>query len=387
MFKSNSYFLSQVHQPFFLLSFLNAIILIVIFALSMHGIIATKINTSLFHAFGLIYLFFTPAFFGFLFTTFPRFLQLNINTKDSYIKIYIGFIFTSLIFILGSMYSIFLAQLSMLLVFLLILWAFKILLYMHKESTSLKKHDTFWILVGLFFGIVSSFLFIFSLQNIYLIQIASSIAIYLYLFVLAFSVAQRMIPFFSNCQYTKNESFLKIVTLLLFMHVVVYNITNNGTFVIDLFLSLIILKEILRWKLPFPNPNPMLWILHLSIFWIPLSFFISSITTLISYLYDYHFVYISEHLLVLGFIFTVLIGFGTRVTLGHSGNSMYANKLTRVLFIMTQLLVFSRVLLSIFASMSIDFQIIFDITICVWIVVFVLWIYQYSKVLIFGNKL
>ncbi|MCX6073897.1 MAG: NnrS family protein [Campylobacterales bacterium] len=35
--------------------------------------------------------------------------------------------------------------------------------------------------------------------------------------------------------------------------------------------------------------------------------------------------FLGTHLLVLGFLTTILIGFGTRVTLGHSGQPPHAN--------------------------------------------------------------
>ncbi|MCB4758200.1 MAG: NnrS family protein [Sulfurovum sp.] len=67
------YFFLQPHQPFFLLAFINAIIAMLIFMLSYKGITNLEIPASNFHGYSMLYLFFTPAFVAFLFTTFPRF--------------------------------------------------------------------------------------------------------------------------------------------------------------------------------------------------------------------------------------------------------------------------------------------------------------------------
>ena len=58
---------------------------------------------------------------------------------------------------------------------------------------------------------------------------------------------------------------------------------------------------------------------------------------------------------MLGFLFTVLIGFGTRVTIGHSGNMMVATPYVKFLFIFTQVVVLVRLAVSVVASFGYDF--------------------------------
>jgi uncharacterized protein involved in response to NO len=387
MFKSKNYFLSQPHQPFFLLSFVNAILLIIIFSLSMHGLLTLKINTSLFHSYGLIFLCFTPAFFGFLFTTFPRFLSVEIINKEFYTKIFTLFSIGNILFLIGSIYYDLLVNISMFIIFVGYLLSIKKLIELHLQSSAENKHDTFWILIGFCFGIISRILFLLSNTYITFISYGAQVGIYLYLFLVAFAVAQRMIPFFSHCQYEKDKTFLRTVVVLLSLHVVFEIYYFNLSFLVDAILAIIIAKEIYRWKLPFPNSNPMLWIMHLSLFWIPISFLFSSISSAMSYYYAYHFVYLGVHMLVLGFLLTILIGFGTRVTIGHSNNIMNANKLTISLFVLTQIVVLSRMIMSIAASMKYDFMILFDISIVLWVILFVVWLVQFFNALVFGKSL
>ncbi len=379
----NSYFLSQPHQPFFVLAFINAVIFMLIFMLSYKGVLPFSVDIINFHAFGLIYLFFTPAFLAFLFTTFPRFLSTPVVLKSLYIKIFILFVLASISFVIGALFSALLYKIGMILAGLGFLYSYKTLFDIYKKSTVVNKHDAFWILAGASFGIVGITSFIVTPFTNFSVQVS----VYLYLFVLAFSVAQRMIPFFSQCRFNKDKNFVKYVVIFLASHVVCELIYTNSSFVVDLILAAYIAKELKRWKLPFPNQNPMLSILHIALFWIPIAFLLSAISNATELFSDRSFLALDIHSLMLGFLLTVLIGFGTRVTLGHSGNVMFANKLTKFIFIWTQIVVLVRVLVSVVASLGMNFMILFDISVTFWLVLFIVWSWKFLKVLTHGKKL
>ena len=93
------------------------------------------------------------------------------------------------------------------------------------------------------------------------------------------------------------------------------------------------------------------------------------------------------HSLMLGFLFTVLIGFGTRVTIGHSGNMMIATPYVKFLFVFSQIVVIVRLAVSIVASLGYNFMIIFDISITMWLLMFIFWLYKFFAVIVFGKKL
>lgn len=379
----NSYFLSQPHQPFFVLAFGNAIVFMLLFMLSYKGILSISVDIFDLHAFGLIYLFFTPAFYAFLFTTFPKFLSTPIVLKSLYINIFALYLLATICFIIGAIFSPVLYKIGMSITGIAFIYSYKILFDIYKKSTVQNKHDAFWILIAASFGILGVILFIVTPFDIIAIQVS----IYLYLFLLAFSVAQRMIPFFSHCVYDKNKNFLKYVLIALVLHVALEIIYTNLSFIVDIILAIYIAKELIRWKLPFPNPNPLLWILHISLFWVPLSFLLSSISNGLELFYDVSFLMLDIHSLMIGFLLTVLIGFGTRVTIGHSGNNMKANKLTIFILYWTQIVVLIRVLVSVISSLDMNFMIIFDISITFWLILFIVWSWQFLKVLIYGKRL
>jgi len=382
------YFFSQPHQPFFVLAFINAIVTMLLFMLSYKGVVTLTLSPSSFHAYTLIFLLFTPAFLAFVFTTFPRFSSTPAIEKSRYLKVFGLFTAGTLLFIIGALVTTIVYKLGMLLLFGAHFWAINILYNIFNDSQMEDKHDIFWILLSMVFGLISHLLFIVGDSFWLPLQsFAIQIGIYLYLFLVAFSVAQRMVPFFSHCMVDKNIYLLKVVTLLLFTHIILETIHPHLSFMADFALVYVIAKELFRWSLPFPNPNPLLWILHLSLYWIPVAFLFGGISNLTSFVNGTPFLFLDIHILMLGFVFTILIGFGTRVTLGHSGNMMQADIWTTSLFNLTQVVVVMRLLTSMVAAWGWNFMVLFDISITVWLIMFTLWAVRFFAVLVKGKKL
>jgi len=383
------YFLSQPHQPFFVLGFINAMLSIFIFTLLFKGILSSEIIPKNYHAYSLIYLMFTPAFLGFLLTTYPRFSATPPIEKVVYLTILVPFALGSLLVLLGI--TLFSSFMGMGVVITLVghLLAINILRKIYRASHLNDKHDIFWILIGMTLGGVSHLLFVIGYlwELPSMIHFATQMGTYLYLFFVAFSVAQRMVPFFSNCDVPKDPYLLSMVSLLLVGHVLLEMIHPHLSFIADFALMYLIGIHLIAWDLPFPNPNPLLWVLHLALFWIPIAFLISGLSHLIALFSDANFLFLGMHTLVLGFILTILIGFGTRVTLGHSGHPLVADRWSIILFYWTQVVVIARIMTSIITAFGWNFLFWFDITATVWLVLFGVWASRFFKVLIFGKKL
>ena len=382
------YFFSQPHQPFFLLAFINAIASMLIFLLSYKGVLHIAISTSTFHAYGIVFLVFTPAFMAFLFTTFPKFTSTEPIRLKVYMRVFTLYYLGSILYLLGSIVTPVFSGLAMVLLFVGHLQAVLILRTMYLNTKMPDKQDIYWILHAMIWGVVAHFLFLLAaLFSVSLMDIATDIAIYLYLFLLTVTVAQRMIPFFSHAMIEKNKNILRIIFSLLVLHVVLENVIAHSSFVADLALVYVIGKELLRWKLPSPKANPMLLILHVAMYWVPVAFALAAITNLITLTTGTNFLFLDIHILMLGFVFTILIGFGTRVTLGHSGNKMEADKWVKALFIWTQVVVVIRLLTSFVAALGWNFMILFDISATAWMLMFIAWAVRFFAVLITGKKL
>jgi uncharacterized protein involved in response to NO len=382
------YFFSQPHQPFFLLAFVNALFGMLIFMLSYQGIIHLDIDPQHFHGYSMLYLIFTPAFTAFLFTTFPRFSSTPPIEKEIYFRIFSLYYIGAILFILGSIVSVILSCFAMAILLVAHSMIFSILKNIYSQTTMPDTHDLFWILSAMGFGFLSHILyFAGSLFYTPLIGFATQTGIYLYLFLLTFSVAQRMVPFFSHCHYIRDDRFMKRVAILLGIHVLLETLFRHSSFAVDILLAFYIGREILRWELPFPNPNPMLWILHLALYWIPVAFIFAAMSNLTAMISGATFLSLDIHVLMLGFVFTILIGFGTRVTIGHSGNMMQATLWEKVLFNWTQVVVVMRLFVSVAAAFGWDFIVLFDISAIVWLIMFILWAVRFFTVLINGKKL
>jgi uncharacterized protein involved in response to NO len=384
-----SYFLSQPHQPFFILGIFNAVVMMLIFGLAYKGLFTIEINSTLLHVYSLAFLLFNNVFTGFLFTTFPRFNQTNVVPRKFYTNIFYANLAGTLLLLLGIFTSKHFISLAMLILFAAQLMSVVKLYSIYKEGRATDKSDSFWILTAEYFGLAGHLLFILTheLQLYTLLPTAVNITFYLYLIFLAFSVGQRMIPFFSHSWAQKDKNFVKLVFVLFILKSVFASVGFKlEEMLVDIVLALYMLKEFLRWDFhPLQSP-PILWVLHLALFWLPTAFGISAMSLAAELFLDTSFYFLNIHLLAIGFLTTVLIGFGTRVTLGHSGQPPHADKFTTNLFLFIQFVVFMRALFSINIAFGWGVNTLFDAALFMWILLFLLWGARYAKVLIFGYK-
>jgi len=383
-----SYFLSQPHQPFFLLGIFNALVMMLIFGLAYKGIFNLVVDARIFHSFSLIFLLFSNVFTGFLFTTFPRFNQTSIIEKDFYIALFSTNALGSLLFIVASFTNIYALASAMFLLFISqVLMVYK-LHQIYKSGLAPDKSDSFWILIANYFGLLGNSLFLLSLFLPTLINFAVNISFYLYLIFLAFSVGQRMIPFFSHSFAVKNPHFVKITLALLLLKTLFASLDIKLLeIVVDAILTLFLAKEFYRWELkPFQSP-PILWVLHLALAWLPLAFFLSALSLILELLGDTSFYFFNTHLLAIGFLTTLLIGFGTRVTLGHSGQPPHGDSFATKIFLFIQFVVLGRAIFSINVAYGWEANFLFDISFTLWLLLFLVWGGRYAQVLLFGKKL
>jgi len=393
MTKQN-YFLSQPHQPFFLLGIVNAIIMMLIFALNYKGILNLQIDMANFHVYSLVFIVFTNVFTGFLFTTFPRFTQSQVISKTYYSNVFYYSLLGAALFLIGAFINHFVLLAGMIVLLFAQLFIVLKLQNIYMDGTSPDKKDAFWILTAQYFGLLGNILFIgIELNNyldldINLLNLAVNISFYMYLIFLAFGVAQRMIPFFSHSFAPKNENFVKII-FVLFIAKSIFSTLNFtiAEIITDLLLGVYMLLEIRRWDLhPFNSPA-ILWVLHLALFWLPAAFLLSALSLTTELLVGTSMYFLNIHLLAIGFLTTVLIGFGTRVTLGHSGQPPHADKLASTIFWFVQVVVFLRALFSINVAFGWNLNFLFDISFTAWLLLFLIWAARYGKVLAFGTKL
>lgn len=385
-----NYFLSQPHQPFFMAGIIWAVIAMLIFMASykmmMKGDSHSFLTPVMFHAYSLIFIVFTQFFIGFLYTTFSRFCQTKPVKKPYYIRTFflyqlgslmvtVGF-FTSQALILSGMTILFLGQ--------------AVFLYMlQRIFTSAQaeiKDDPFWILTSLYIGTAAHGVWIietFLNWDIFALPFAFN----LYLVFMTFTVAQRMVPFFSHSMMPKRPKFVAIVFIsFISKSLASIFVLPLAEAAISLVLGIYVLTEIINWKLSFKKAPNILKILHVALYWMPIALIIGAFFQLAEFFMQTGFMFVDRHLLALGFLTTIIIGFGTRVTLGHSGQPPHADSLTLKLFYLTQILVGFRLLYSIVFGLDLGMRWIFDLSFALWLILFIFWGWKFGPVLIFGKK-
>ena len=389
-------FSSQPHQPFFTSGILFLILFMSLFVSVYSNTLILDNSVLTYHAYTMVFVIFIQFFLGFLFVVFPRFLiQAEIQIQE-YMKQFLLYFFASLgIFLTLIFYSkaTFIFQILMLIAQIM---SFKLLYSIHKKSIVKIKEDTKWVLIALFSGLVFHSLFIISSLNFPYAYELSRFAIdggfYLFLFMIIFAISQRMIPFFTTAKvpsYVANKSvnLLTILFSLLAFKVILLSFDNAKiNLLADIPLFIIITRELIKWKLPFFKSPAIMWVLFLGLYWIPVAFFVSIIEGLMAF-YDPTIIFEKAviHTMALGYFLTVLIGFGTRVILGHSGTTPHASNFAIFIFIVVQFIALLRIFSSFSFNFGLNYIFFINLTAILLIIGLLVWSSKYITILLKGK--
>lgn len=389
-------FSSQPHQPFFTSGILFLILFMSLFVSVYSNFLVLDNSVLTYHAYTMVFVIFIQFFLGFLFVVFPRFLiQAEIRIQE-YMKQFLLYFFASLgIFLSLIFYSkvTFIFQILMLIAQIM---SFKLLYSIHKKSIVKVKEDTKWVLISLFSGLVFHSLFIISSLNFPYAYELSRFAIdggfYLFLFMVIFVISQRMIPFFTTAKapnYVANKSvnLLTIIFSLLAFKVILLAFDNAKlNLLADIPLFIMITRELIKWKLPFFKSPAIMWVLFLGLYWIPVAFFVSIIEGLMAF-YDPSIIFEKAviHTMALGYFLTVLIGFGTRVILGHSGTTPHASNFAIFIFIVVQFIALLRIFSSFSFNFGLNYVFFVNLTAILLIIGLLVWSSKYITILLKGK--
>ena len=389
-------FSSQPHQPFFTSGILFLILFMSLFVSVYSNFLVLDNSVLTYHAYTMVFVIFIQFFLGFSFVVFPRFLiQAEIQIQE-YMKQFLLYFFASLgIFLTLIFYSkvTFIFQILMLIAQIM---SFKLLYSIHKKSIVKVKEDTKWVLISLFSGLVFHSLFIISSLNFPYAYELSRFAIdggfYLFLFMVIFVISQRMIPFFTTAKapnYVANKSvnLLTIIFSLLAFKVILLAFDNAKlNLLADIPLFIMITRELIKWKLPFFKSPAIMWVLFLGLYWIPVAFFVSIIEGLMAF-YDPSIIFEKAviHTMALGYFLTVLIGFGTRVILGHSGTTPHASNFAIFIFIVVQFIALLRIFSSFSFNFGLNYIFFINLTAILLIIGLLVWSSKYITILLKGK--
>ncbi len=364
--------LTKPHQPYFLLGATIALLSIAIIGLALKGLVILDIRA--YHAFNMALLMPTALFLGFLFTVLYRFLLVMPFLQKDYMKVFwalllgvlfseIGFFVSDAVLFVGILFVLY-AQASAMLIFV----------QAYKKSTVEGKAEIFWILSAFAFGACASLLFALSIFYPTLASIAINTAFYPFAVGVVFLIAQKMVPnffilYFGVIRPDKTAIGLSGVILCSLAVIAVSKSFDLPLILLGANLIGAGAAALVFWenRFIFRKAPPVLWVLQLGSFWFFAGFAAGLMEAGTSSL-------LQIHTWGVGFIATMMIGFGSRVAMGHSGRKIEADKITTLIFISLAVLTIARLLGVFFAPFV-------DISIYLWCVVFGIWIYKYAPML------
>jgi len=368
-------FKSQPHQLFFTSSIFFSIFIMILTLFSFIG--KTSIDFELLHGFGLNFAVFTNAFLGFLITVIPRYNNSSIIEETTYTKAWI-------IFQIGLVLAIFINPFMGKIIISFTMLYFSYVFYNRiKEGRVVDKKDSIYI--NTIFALGAFLLLVDTILKIDL----NILIFYSYLLNIVFLVALRMVPSFyfmyTKIQPWQRPNYIRPLSTFLLILIGLFTQVNFTialeitSFIAALFFCYLILKLNMYTKTP-----AILSILTFSFFWFGLGF----VSLFIETIFDLATLKLSLHIFALGFVNTLLIGFGSRVVLGHSTppQIIVADKITKLLFILTQVVLLSRIMASVLFIqnnlMSSYFLNFLHISVSLWLALFIGWSLRYGKILL-----
>lgn len=337
------------------------------------------------HAFLMIYGFFPFFIFGFLMTTFPRWMNGEEVEHHAYVTAFILLAAGSLLIYVGLIFSIILLKIALLL--FLAGWGMGLYallrVYLRAKHPD-KRHATItsvvmmvgWLLVA---GFTSS--------EAHLVAIAKIGGIWLILLPVYFAVSHRMIPFFSanvipDYKIVRPDWVLALISGFALVHgILELTGLQAWTWLVDLPMATSAIYLTRAWRLRESLAVPILGMLHIGFAWLGIALLLYTIQSLTLLLTGQLILAKAPlHALTIGYFTSILLAMATRVTLGHSGRALKADNQTWCIFLAFQYVVFLRIVAE-FPGLGFTLRSYFYICAgVIWIACFGIWSYKFAPI-------
>jgi uncharacterized protein involved in response to NO len=307
------------------------------------------------HAYLMLYGLFPMFMFGFLMTTFPRWLKGTEIPKQSYVPafmmlmlgavgFYVGLLTTSIILII--------AVCSTLSGWGLALYA---LLRVLLDTPHQDKRHPLILFIALSLGwcFQIEYLVFLAMDNLAWLRFSIEGGIWLFLLPVFATVGHRMIPFFTSSALpqhrVQNPNWPWWVMLVASAGHCLLGIDRAYAWLwlCDVPLAIAALYLSRCWGFRRSLKVPMLAVLHVGFAWLGIAmvlFTVQSVVLFVSHGHTFIWGLAPLHALTIGCFATLLIGMATRVTLAHSGLPMKADTPIKLMFVGVQIVAVLRVL-------------------------------------------
>ncbi|MDH5765557.1 MAG: NnrS family protein [Gammaproteobacteria bacterium] len=347
------------------------------------------IPTTWAHAFIMLYGVVIFFIFGFLMTTYPRWMNGTLISKELYTGCFIWtslgiILFEAGLFLNGTL----LITGLIMFIFGWIQGLYALLMVYRKAPAEDKSYEqilNFSLTAGIA-GCLSFLTWIYTDNWLY-VQYSFDIGIWLFLLPIVITVCHRMIPFFSSCVidnysiYQPKWSLYAMITAC-FVHFLLKTAQlPQWFFISDLPLAMLAFFHSFKWRLISSLNIRLLTILHIAFLWLGIGASLYSVQSLFLLFNDELILGQAPlHSLTIGFISATLIAMATRVSLGHSGRALEANNYVMTIFIGIETAAFLRILADtnfMNEVMGIHMNLVAAI---VWITCMLLWVIKFAPV-------
>ncbi len=330
------------------------------------------------HAFLMIYSFLPFFIFGFLMTTYPRWMNGEEVERRAYIPAFLLLATGTLLLYAGLIVSVVILKIA--LVLFLAGWAIGLYallrVYMRAKHPD-KRHAAITSVV-----LVIGWLMVaaFASDETHLVAIAKVGGIWLILLPLFFAVSHRMIPFFSanvipDYKIVRPDWVLALIPGFALLHgILELTGQQRWTWLVDLPMALSALYLTRAWRLRDSLAVPLLGMVHIGFAWLGIALLLYTVQSLSLFMTGQLILAKAPlHALAIGYFTSMLLAMVTRVTLGHSGKTLAADHLTWGIFLAFQSVTVLRVISEL---PGLSFTVRSHLYLCAglgWLVCFGLW--------------
>lgn len=352
---------------------------------------AWSITPTWAHAFLMIYCFFPFFIFGFLFTTYPNWMNGKKIAKHVYMTTCILMIAGVALFYTGLFHEKWISIAGVTAILGGFINAFRSLqniLIQAKDQDRRHAAVTSTALLMGCLGIAAYILWLLT-DSLFFLDFSRQAGIWFFLMPILLAVSHRMIPFFSsrvldNYVVFKPYWILWIMLTCTIMHGLLQLAGMiQYLWLADLPLAICALFLSIRWGLLRSFQISLLAVLHIAFAWLSISmllFGLQSIIFMQNHASTWHLGMAPLHALAIGYFASMVLGMASRVTIGHSGRPLVLDHFTWQLFIGFQATTVIRILPELIPPVSQFAPVLYLIAGLIWLTCFSLWAIRYIPI-------
>ena len=351
--------------------------------------IAWSIMPHAAHIYLMVFGLFPSFIFGFIMTTFPRWMGGKEISAQRYVSAFVLLLLGNVLFYIGLATQHFILLLAV--ASTLAGWAvgMQALLRVVLDTPPSDKSNPIVILLALLLGWcgLGAFLMWLLCGQILWLQIATQTGVWLFLVPLFVSVGHRMIPFFTMSALS-DQSIARpnwpwwVILAGSALHAILQMMDAVAwLWLADAAMTIAAFYLSYSWGFRRSFRNTLLAILHIGFAWLGIAMLLSTIQSAVQ-LFSHGTMIIwglaPLHALTIGFFGSLVIGMGTRVTLGHSGMPFKVDMALKLMFAGMQADAILRVLADILPH---QYSLWLHLaTALIWLACFTPWVWRYLPV-------